>query len=191
MKLINFVFATFILTQQFSSATDARASSSIGSNASQSKISQLVAQSKTPTSALKYVRPKTADNGSPFPKKSGYIKGYPIQFKEGYSTITVNNSKNSSDVFVKLYALDAMRPQPVRVFFIRKGEKFTAEKIKSGSYDVRYRDLNNGGLVRTDTFNLEESTTFEGATSFRKMTLTLYKVTGGNLKTYPLSEQEF
>jgi hypothetical protein len=191
MKLINFGLATFILTQQFSLATDVKASSGIGSTASQSKISQLVAQSKTPSLAFKYVRPKTADNGSPFPKKSGYIKGYPIQFKEGYSTLTVNNSKNSSDVFVKLYALDAMPPQPVRVFFIRKGEKFTAANIKAGSYDVRYRDLNNGGLVRTDTFNLEQSTTFEGATSFRRMTLTLHKVVGGNLKTYPLSEQEF
>jgi hypothetical protein len=191
MKLINFGLATFILTQQFSLATDVKASSGIGSTASQSKISQLVAQSKTPSLAFKYVRPKTADNGSPFPKKSGYIKGYPIQFKEGYSTLTVNNSKNSSDVFVKLYALDAMPPQPVRVFFIRKGEKFTAANIKAGNYDIRYRDLNNGGLVRTDTFNLEQSTTFEGATSFRRMTLTLHKVAGGNMKTYPLSEQEF
>jgi hypothetical protein len=191
MKPINVLSAAFILTQQFSLAIDAKASSSIASNASQSKISQLVAQSKTPASAFKYIRPKTADNGSPFPKKSGYIKGYPIQFKEGYSTITVNNSKNSSDVFVKLYALDAMPPQPVRVFFIRKGEKFTADNIKFGNYDVRYRDLNNGGFTRTETFNIAEPIAFEGATRFRRMTLTLYKVSGGTMKTYPLSEQEF
>lgn len=140
---------------------------------------------------FKYVRPKTADNGSPFPKKSGYIKGYPIQFKEGYSTLTVNNSKNSSDVFVKLYALDSIPPQPVRVFFIRKGDKFTAVNIKPGSYDIRYRDLNYGGLSRTDNFILEEYQTFEGATKFKRMTLTLYKVPGGNMKIYPISEQEF
>jgi hypothetical protein len=191
MKTINLVLAILISAQQFSLAIDVEASSTKGFKASQSKISQLVAQSKTPTSALKYIRPKTADNGSPFPKKSGYIKGYPIQFKAGYSTLTVNNSKNSSDVFVKLYALDAMPPQPVRVFFIRKGDKFTADNIKSGNYDIRYRDLNYGGLSRTDTFNIAEPMTFEGATRYKRMVLTLYKVTGGNMKTYPLSEQEF
>jgi hypothetical protein len=191
MKIVNFLFATFVLTQQIALAIEVKALNSKGFEASQPKISQLVAQFKTPTLAFKYVRPKTADNGSPFPKKSGYIKGYPIQFKEGYSNITVNNSKNSSDVFAKLYALDAIPPQPVRVFFIRKGEKFTANNIKAGNYDVRYRNLNNGGLVRTDTFNLAEPITLEGATRFRSITLTLYKVPKGNLKTYPLSEQEF
>ncbi len=191
MKLLNFVFATFVLTQQLSSAIEVNAVSITDFDTMQPRISQLAAQPKIPTLAFKYVRPKTADNGSPFPKKSGYIKGYPIQFKEGYSTITVNNSKNSSDVFAKLYALDAIPPQPVRVFFIRKGEKFTADNIKAGNYDVRYRNLNNGGLVRTDTFNLAEPITLEGATRFRSVTLTLYKVPKGNLKTYPLSEQEF
>lgn len=191
MKTINFVFATFILAQQFSVAINAMSLPKPEVDTSRSKVSQLIVQSKTPTSALKYIRPKTADNGSPFPKKSGYIKGYPIQFKQGYSTVTVNNSKNTSDVFVKLYALDAMPPQPVRVFFIRKGEKFTADNIKPGNYDVRYRDLNNGGLVRTDTFDIAEPITSDGVTKFGTMMLTLYKVPGGNMNTYPLSEQEF
>lgn len=191
MRLINSILSTLIATQGLYLTIDAKADAHLIGDVHHSEFTSPTSHSKLLVATFKYVRPKTADNGSPFPKKSGYIKGYPIQFKEGYSTLTVNNSKNNSDVFVKLYALDAMPPQPVRVFFIRKGEKFTTENIKSGSYDIRYRDLNNGGLVRTDTFNLEESTTFEGATSFRRMTLTLHKVTGGNLKTYPLSEQEF
>ena len=103
----------------------------------------------------------------------------------------MDNSKGSSDIFMKLYALDSMPPQPVRVLFIRKGEKFTTPKIKAGNYDVRYRDLSYGGLARTDTFNLEEYKDAQGVTNSTRMTIILHKVVGGNLKTYPLSEQEF
>ncbi len=138
----------------------------------------------------KYVRPKTADNGSPFPKNSGYVKGYPIQFKNGLSSVTVDNSRTSSDIFVKLYALDATPPQAVRVFFIRAGKKFTTQNIKPGNYDIRYRDLNDGRLLRTDPFNLEESKDFNGSTKFIKYTLILKSIKG-NIKTHPISETEF
>jgi hypothetical protein len=191
MKTITLILSTLILSQGLSSAINVQASNISGFESNRSKVLQPVVPSQTPISAFKYVRPKTADNGSPFPKNSAYIKGYPIQFKEGYSSLTVNNSKNSSDVFVKLYALDSMPPQPVRVFFIRKGEKFTADNIKPGSYDIRYRDLNHGGLSRTDNFNLEEYKTFEGVTRFKKVMLTLYKVPGGTMKIHPIAENEF
>ena len=190
MKPINFIVSTFVVTQVLLPIANLKAMTVIDFDPSQVESAQKISQVNN-VSASKYIRPKAADNGSPFPNKSGYIKGYPIQFKQGYSTLTVNNSKNSSDVFVKLYALDSIPPQPVRVFFIRKGDKFTTANIKPGSYDVRYRDLNYGGLSRTDTFNLEESKDFDGRTRFKRMTMTLYKVPGGNMKTYPLSEQEF
>lgn|GEM_PF-5584716 len=51
--------------------------------------------------------------------KSGYIKNYPVRFSDGYSSITVDNSQNDSDVFVKLFSLDSKPEQPIRVFFIR------------------------------------------------------------------------
>ena len=190
MKPINLIISTFIVVQGLLPIANGKAMTVIDSSANQVESAQKSFQANNPSTS-KYIRPKTADNGSPFPKKSGYIKGYPIQFKQGYSTLTVDNSKNSSDVFVKLYALDAVPPQPVRVFFIRKGDKFTATNIKPGSYDVRYRDLNYGGLSRTETFNLAESKDFDGGTRFERMTMTLYKVPGGTMKTYPLSEQEF
>lgn len=97
----------------------------------------------------KYVRPKVADNGVPFPMKSGYIKNYPVRFSDGYSSITVDNSQNDSDVFVKLFSLDSTPEQPIRVFFIRAYESFTAKSVRAGNYDVRYRDLDSGSLVRT------------------------------------------
>jgi hypothetical protein len=191
MKSVNLVISALIFSQGLFISVDAKAMNPLTLDLKRGELLSPLRQVKPLVAAFKYVRPKAADNGSPFPRKSGYIKGYPIQFKEGYSTLTVNNSKNSSDVFVKLYALDSMPPQPVRVFFIRKGEKFTAVNIKPGSYDVRYRDLQSGGLSRTDNFNLEEYKTFEGSTRFKRMTLTLYKVPGGNMKIHPLSEREF
>ncbi len=145
---------------------------------------------KTLIASFKYVRSKTADNGSPFPKNSGYIKGYPIQFTDGLSSVTVDNSRNSSDIFVKLYALDSNPSQAVRVLFIRAGKKFTAEKIKAGAYDVRFRDLNSGALARTNTFNLEEYNDFDKGTKFTRYILKLKPIIPTK-KLYPLSEQEF
>jgi hypothetical protein len=183
MKPISLIISTLILSQGLCSIVNVNAMNITKDNSS--------ASAKKFTAAFKYTRPKTADNGKPFPKKSGYIKGYPIQFQNGYSHLTVNNSKGSSDVFVKLYAVDAIPPQPVRVFFIRKGEKFTAEKIKAGNYDIRYRNLDNGGLFRTENLNFEEYKTFDGPSNFTTMSLTLYTVPNGKMKIKPLSEQEF
>ena len=102
----------------------------------------------------------------------------------------VDNSQNDSDVFVKLFTLDTNPPAPVRVFFILAKEKFTIEDIKAGNYDVRYRDLDSGALARTDPFDLQEFETLEGI-EFSEVTLTLYKVYGGNMQTHSISENEF
>ncbi|TVQ05871.1 MAG: J domain-containing protein [Leptolyngbya sp. DLM2.Bin27] len=137
-----------------------------------------------------YVRPIAADNGVPFPFISSYIDGYLIQATGGYSNVIIDNSQNSSDVFVKLFSLDADPPTPVRVFFIRADEKFTIEDIKAGNYDIRYRDLDSGALARTDPFDLREIETLEGI-EFSEVTLTLYEVYGGNMRMHSISENEF
>lgn len=142
--------------------------------------------SLTPT----YIRPQVAENGSPFPSTSGYIEGYPREFTNGHSTVTVDNSQNDSDVLVKLFSLDTEPPKPARVFFIRAGEKFTVESVAPGTYDVRHQDLDTGGLSRTEPLEIEEEETAEGV-NFTQLTLTLFKVANGNLETYPLSPGEF
>jgi hypothetical protein len=146
--------------------------------------------SSLPPPKPEYIRPTTADNGVPFPSASSYIDGYPIQATDGYSNVIVDNSQNDSDVFVKLFTLDTNPPAPVRVFFVRAGEKFTIENIKAGNYDVRYRDLDSGALARTDPFDLREVETLDGI-EFSEITLTLYKVYGGNMQTHSISENEF
>lgn len=137
-----------------------------------------------------YVRPTSADNGALFPSVSSYISGYPLQFTDGYSSVTVDNSQNDSDVFVKLFSIDTNPPEPIRVLFIRARETFTVENVRAGNYDVRYRDLDSGGLSRTEQLNLKEVQVV-GGVEFSELTLSLYKVRDGNMQTYSILENEF
>jgi hypothetical protein len=137
-----------------------------------------------------YVRPTTAENGQPFPKTSGYIKKYQQKANNGYSSLTIKNDENDSDVYVKIFDLNKSKAKPVRFFFVRARESFTAEKITPGKYDVRYRDLNSGGTTKTPDFQLTETPEGESV-NYSKMTMTLYKVANGNMQTEPIPEEAF
>lgn len=137
-----------------------------------------------------YARPATAPNGSPWPTQAAYIINYPKLNATGLSTVTVDNTQNDSDVFVKLVSIKANESNPVRIFFIPSHGKFKLNGITAGLYDIRYRDLASGGLARSESFTLEETETYNG-TRYSNMTMTLYKVRNGNMKTYGLSEGEF
>jgi len=137
-----------------------------------------------------YVRPSTAPNGQPWPSTAAYVQGYQRLHTKGLSTVTVDNSRNDSDVFVKLVTLDGAQAYPVRQFYIPAFGSFTLNKVAAGNYDIRYRDLDSGRLSRSEAFSLEEIPT-NGGTQFSNMTMTLYKVEHGNMQTYDLSESEF
>lgn len=139
-----------------------------------------------------YAQPSVsgAPNGQPWPDSAGYVNGYKRLHTKGLSTVTVDNSRNDSDVFVKLVSLDGAEAYPIRHFFIPAFGKFTVKKVTAGSYDIRYRDLSNGGLSRSEAFNLDEKKTQNG-TRFSNISMTLYKVENGNMQTYGLSEAEF
>ena len=161
---------------------------------------------KPPTTGLKpyisqsstapvYSRPKIAPNGVPWPESPSYLKNYPELNGEGSSDVTVDNSKNDSDVFVKLVAIDNKHFSPVRYFYIPAFGSFHVTSIATGSYDIRYRDLSNGQLFRSEKFNLDEVPVFEGDSlsgiQSSHITMTLYKVRNGNMQTYELSEADF
>ena len=137
-----------------------------------------------------YERPLYAPNGEAWPTVADYVQGYEKLHTNGLSSVTVDNTQNDSDVFVKLVSLEGAEAYPVRQFYIPAYSKFTVNKVNAGSYDVRYRDLNSGGLSRSESFNLEE-TEIDGGTQFSNYTMTLYKVRNGNMQTYGLSEAEF
>lgn len=137
-----------------------------------------------------YVRPATAPNGSAWPDRAGYIKGYPIDNAGGRSEVTVDNTQNDADVFVKLVSLEGETAYPVRQFYIRAGAEFTMNKVSSGQYDLRYLDLESGGMTRSESFEVRERRTETGI-EYSSLTMTLYKVQDGNFQTYPLSASEF
>lgn len=143
-----------------------------------------------PQKSEKYVRPSTAPNNEPWPLLAGYVDGYPKLRTNGLSSLTVDNSKNDSDVFVKLVAINGADAFPVRYFYIPAYGSFTVKNISIGDYDIRYRDLDTGALSRSEKIELIERETFEG-TEFSNVTLTLYKVRNGNMRTYQISESEF
>lgn len=137
-----------------------------------------------------YVRPSAAPNGSPWPTRPSYVTGYPLDNSDGHSDVTVDNTQNDSDVFVKLVSLDGSTAYPVRQFFIPAGRKFTMDSVMAGRYDIRYLDLQTGGLSRSESFHVEEEETHDGI-RYSSLTMTLYKVQNGNFQTYALAESEF
>lgn len=79
-----------------------------------------------------YIRPPLAPNGDPWPSRASYLTGYPKLHADGLSTITVDNSSNDSDVFVKLVAIQASSTFPVRQFFIPAYGKMRLNSVRPG-----------------------------------------------------------
>jgi hypothetical protein len=137
-----------------------------------------------------YTRPALAPNGQPWPVMAGYIEGYDRLNADGLSSVTIDNTRNDSDVFAKLVSLEGAQAFPVRQVFIPAYGQFKLEGVTAGLYDVRYRDLVSGGLSRSEGFTLEETATGDG-TQYTELSMTLYKVQQGNMQTYDLGEDEF
>jgi hypothetical protein len=148
------------------------------------------ANSQADAAPAKYARPATAPNGAFWPNRSGYIKGYPKLGMGGRSVVTIDNSERNDDLFVKLVRITKEKTFPVRQVFILAGSAFTLNNVSPGQYDIRYMDLYDGYLSRSESFDLEETKTRSG-TRFSNVTLTTYGVKGGNMQSYSLSPSEF
>lgn len=146
--------------------------------------------SSTDFAPSRFLRPALGPNGRKWPTTPSYIAGMDHRNTSGLSSVTVDNSRCSNDVLVKLYSLDSSPPAAVRVFFIPAGARFTAENLNAGDYDVRYQALDDGSLARSEDFSLTERETYNG-TEYSTIEMTLYKVTHGNMQTYPLSPADF
>lgn len=137
-----------------------------------------------------YTRPSTAPNGTAWPQFASYITGELRLQDDGLSSVTVDNTLNDSDVFLKLVSLDLPQAYPVRVCFIPKHSQFQFEKVTQGRYDVRYRNLATGRILKSQLFTLNETPTQSG-TKFDKFSLTLYTVLNGNTHTETIDESQF
>ncbi|MGO4761940.1 J domain-containing protein [Cupriavidus sp. 2KB_3] len=147
------------------------------------------AEEAFPPQPPRYSRPANTPRGMPWPSRSGYLAGYPVLNSNGLSTVTVDNTRNLSDVFLKLVSIEGDAAIPVRTSFVRSGSMFTMENIAPGRYDVRYRSLDSGEIFRSERFDLKEIQEANG-TSFANNTLTLYSVMGKS-KSVTITESEF
>ena len=136
---------------------------------------QLDGATVTEASENAYVRPTKAPNGSLWPSTAGYVHGYPLARSNGPSELTIDNSSNSGDMFVKLVAIGADKTLPIRHAYIPAHQSFTMNKIRAGRYDVRYMDLSDGSLLRSEEFNLQEISD-PGGIRYSATTMTLYKI---------------
>jgi hypothetical protein len=137
-----------------------------------------------------YVKPAGSPLGYAWPQSAGYVYGYPVLAQPGLSTVTIDNSSNSNEAFVKLMTIDAGTPVAVRHFFIPAHGQFTLSNVRAGSYDIRYKDLDSGQMTRSESFTLIETPTEDG-TSYSNLRMTLYKVRNGNMQSYGISAADF
>lgn len=105
----------------------------------------------------------------------------------GNASVTIDNSKNNMPVYVRIWDTNAQIP--VRAFYITQGDSFTADSMVSGNYEVRYIELYDNDVPakgnKSQRFYLEDN-----GYSYSEVTLTLYKVAGGNMHTTPISADE-
>jgi hypothetical protein len=142
----------------------------------------------------RYIRPSVDPKGYPWPHVAQLLLGYPRLNIAGHSKVTVDNSQSDSDVFIKLVSLSGSKAYPVRTAFIPARGSLTLEKLTAGSYDIRYRDLDDGSLTRTESFDITEHEVRDErgtVVEFTTMSYSLYKVQNGNAQSYPLAESEF
>ena len=93
-------------------------------------------------------------------------------------------------MFVKLVAIEADKTVPIRQFYLPRSSSFSMNSIRAGTYDLRYMDLTDGSLSRTESFELQQIEEPEGI-RYSRSTVTLYKVANGNLQSHALNPEEF
>jgi hypothetical protein len=147
--------------------------------------------SEPSTSGWKLDEPVTrAPNGSAWPTGASYVRGYEIREADGLSTITVDNSQNSSAMFVKLIRAGQPSSEQARAFYLPANDSFTMKRVSAGRYEIHYQDLGDGSFWGSEPFDVTQIPEVDG-TSFSRISITLYKVPHGNFDTHSLSASEF
>jgi len=140
------------------------------------------------------MRPASDPKGHRWPQVAQLLRGFPYLNVEGHSTVTVDNSDGDSDVLIKLVSIGGAKAYPVRTAFIPATSRLTFDKLTPGSYDIRYRDLDDGTLTRTEAFDVDEHKLRDArgaGVEYTTLSFTLYKVRDGNAQSFPLAESEF
>ena len=102
----------------------------------------------------------------------------------------IDNTNGGADVHVKLCQASAGKCDGLRHVFIPRGASFTMRSITPGTYDIRYRSLDNGVLAKSQPIQLRQIEEEDGV-RYSNVTLTLYRIEGGNTSFEGLSEDNF
>ncbi|MDB5952004.1 MAG: hypothetical protein JWR65_3859 [Massilia sp.] len=84
-----------------------------------------------------------APNGENWPSASGYVDGYAVANQGDEMQIRIDNARNASAVFVKLYDLD--RRANVRHAYVLAHGSLSIDRLAAGKYEVRYQNVDPGG----------------------------------------------
>lgn len=178
-KLIMGIVAAIILFISYSIFTTPSTSTSTP------KPTAAQSQAAKPVSNMKNAQPKQG-------VITGYTPNEPKLCTAGLSTLTIDNTQNDTPVYVRLWTADSS-PRPVRTFTIAAKDKFTAENITAGRYEVRYKYLyenkNAEQGAKSEPFSLTQIEKDNG-TEYDQLTLTLYKVRNGNTYMKNISATE-
>jgi hypothetical protein len=98
----------------------------------------LVIAPRTPDCA-NVLQTLAAPTGDPWPERSGYVPGYPVANSGKQMQLFIDNSANTSPVFVKVYDLD--RSANIRHVYIQAGDTWNVGELAAGRYEVRYQDI--------------------------------------------------
>ncbi len=148
-----------------------------------------VTTQKTIFQEEKYEKPLVAPNGEQWPHSAGYLKNYALGNTGGLSTISIDNTQQQHDLYVKLIAQDSNTA--VRHVYIPKKSKFIIKDIAIGNYELRYKDLNTGRVHKAETIiRLIERPTYNGV-EYGNIHMTLYQVPNGNMRTHQITEEQF
>jgi hypothetical protein len=145
---------------------------------------------KAATFALSPATPAWSPNGKSWPDRAAYLDGFARRASSGLTTIKIDNANGGADVYVKLCQSSTGKCDGLRHVFIPQGASFTMRNITPGWYDIRYRSLDNGALAKSQPMQLRQIDE-ENRTRYSNVTLTLYRIKGGNTSFEGLSEEKF
>lgn len=129
-----------------------------------------------------------APNGKPWPTRAAYVGQ--ITRANGYSTITIDNTKGNSNIYIKLARPSDGKSSGIREAYIPAGSTFKMNKIEPGTYVVKYKNIKNGCNSKSDPFNVEQIQTAQGV-QYSDISLTIYTMLNGNMDFERLPENAF
>ncbi len=78
----------------------------------------------------------------------------------------------------------------MREFYLPANQFFTCSGVPPGHYELRVKNIDQGGYLKSDKFLISEHRTVQGI-QYTEMSVTLYTVPNGNFSSSPLDPQDF